>query len=104
MRLILTLSSSQRRGSALEAQRGSCNVMLSMLCRDIHSKSGSPDCPKGRNCSTTIARRYCTDKDIVSRSTNRANRLSLFRAFGDGACAGILREGPRMTQRNMKLS
>src|SRR4029453_18713842 len=43
-------------------------------------------------------------RPLAAPRTNRANRLSLFRAFGDGACAGILREGPRMTQRNMKLS
>jgi hypothetical protein len=28
----------------------------------------------------------------------------LFRAFGDASCAGILREGPRVTQWNMRLS
>ena len=29
---------------------------------------------------------------------------SLFRTFGDTSCAGILREGPRMTRWNMSLS
>ena len=41
---------------------------------------------------------------LLAKYPTLRKQYSLFRTFGDMACAGILREGPRVTQWNRRLS
>jgi len=73
-----------------------------MLYRDTQSKSGSPAYTKGRNCSTTMARRYLADRDAVSRSMEVRKDQRTWRFKGRQSCCASTCQRSRPTARRAR--